>query len=294
MANVVTFSEQLRTKLLSQQWFTTVLFGLPRPIRWALRVMFFAPLDLADYLLGRKDPATPPRWINFTGAVTDLPASREQLKQNLISMVDLSPTSRVLEVGCGFGRLGIPLSRYLDKDGVYHGVDIVPSAINWCNRNVQGPHENIHFIHADIYNGEYNPHGRLKASEYRFPFENSTFDIVVLISVFTHMLPTDVDHYLSEIARVLTPAGRCFATFSIITDQVKARIAEGIASLNFKHDMGTHWVMNMSTPELGVAYDEVFLRNLHHNHNMAVEFHPGRWSEGFGTGSQDVVIARRR
>ncbi len=293
MVDIVAFSEQLRIKLLSQQWFTTLLFGLPRPIRWSLRVMYFVPLDLAAYLLGRNDPATPPRWMNFTGAVTDLAASREQLKQNLVSMVDLSPTSRVLEIGCGFGRLGISLSRYLDEDGEYHGIDIVPSAINWCNRNVQGPHGNVHFIHADIYNGEYNPHGCLKASDYRFPFGNSTFDIVVLISVFTHMLPTDVDHYLSEIARVLAPGGRCYATYAIITDRVKARMAEGIASLKFKNDMGTHWVMNESTPELGVAYDEVFLRDLHHSHNMAVEFHPGEWSEGFGAGSQDLVIAHR-
>ena len=70
-------------------------------------------------------------------------------------------------------------------------------------------------------------------------------------------------------------------------------MAEGIASLHFKHDLSTYWVMNMNTPELGVAYDEVFLRNLHKIHNMGVEFHPGGWSEGFGTGSQDMVIARR-
>jgi len=290
---MVTFLEQLRVKLLRRQWFNTLLFGMPRPVRWALRAIYFAPLDFADHLSGRKDPTTPPRRINFTGAVTNLSASREQLKQSLISQADLSPTSRVLEIGCGFGRLGIPLSHYLDKDGLYEGIDIVRSAINWCNHNVAGPHENIRFIHADIHNGEYNPHGRVKASDYQLPFENSSFDIVVLISVFTHMLPTEVDHYLSEIARVLKPGGRCYATYSIITERVKTSMATGIASLNFKHDLVTHWVMNMSTPELGVAYEEVYLRRLYENHDLAFEFHPGRWSEGFGTGSQDVVIARR-
>src|SRR5215813_5129757 len=291
---MVTFFEQLRTKLQSQQWFTTTLFGMPRPIRWALRTMYFAPLDFLDYLSGWKDPTAPPRRINFTGAVgTGLEVSREQLKQDLILMADLSPTSKVLEMGCGFGRLGIPLIDFLDEDGLYKGIDIVRSAVNWCSRNVRGPHSNIHFCHADIYNGEYNPNGRVKASEYRFPFATSSFDIVVLISVFTHMLPTEVDHYLSEIARVLKPGGRCFATYSIITEQVKIRMAEGTASLNFKHHLGTHWLMNMNPPELGVAYDEVFLKMLYDKHNLGFEFYPGKWSEGAGTGSQDVVIARR-
>ena len=47
-----------------------------------------------------------------------------------------------------------------------------------------------------------------KASEYTFPYEDGEFDVVVLTSVFTHMLPDDVAHYLDEIARVLKPGGR--------------------------------------------------------------------------------------
>jgi hypothetical protein len=46
---------QLRTRLLSQQWFNTLLYGMPRPVRWALRAAYFAPLDFADYLSGRRD-----------------------------------------------------------------------------------------------------------------------------------------------------------------------------------------------------------------------------------------------
>jgi SAM-dependent methyltransferase len=289
----VSVFEQLRTRLLSQQWFNTLLYGMPRPVRWALRAAYFAPLDFADYLSGRRDPIIPPRRINFTGAVTDLQASREQLKQRLISMAGLNPTSRVLELGCGFGRLGIPLSTCLDKDGLYEGIDIVRSAIDWCNHNVRGEHNNIKFIHADIYNGEYNPRGRIQPSEYRFPFEDSSFDLVVLMSVFTHMLPTEVDHYLSEIARVLQPGGRCFATYSIITERVKVCMTEGVASLDFKLDLGTHWLMNTSTPELGVAYEEGYLRALYNKHGLDFEFHPGGWSEGLGTGNQDVVVAHR-
>ena len=53
---------------------------------------------------------------------------------------------------------------------------------------------NYTFTLADIYNKEYNPAGRLKASEYRFPFDDETFDLVVLGSVFHPHAP---GHYIA-------------------------------------------------------------------------------------------------
>ncbi|MBV9825249.1 MAG: class I SAM-dependent methyltransferase [Alphaproteobacteria bacterium] len=289
----VSFFEQLRLTLLSQQWFTSILFKMPRFLRWTLRSLYFAPLDLADHLSGRKDPTVPPRWINFTGAVTDLPASREELKHNLIKFAGLQPTCRILEIGCGFGRLAVAMATYLDKDGAYHGIDIVRSAIKWCGRSIHGPHGNITFSHADIINAEYNPRGHIPASKYKIQAPDESYDIVVLVSVFTHMLPTEVDHYLSEIARVLKPGGRCYATYSIITEQAISRMSSGVASLNFRYQLGDCWVMNTSVPELGVGYEESYLRHLHASHNLKFDLHCGNWSLGLGPGSQDIIVARR-
>jgi ubiquinone/menaquinone biosynthesis C-methylase UbiE len=282
--------EKLRTWLLSQQWFTSFLFRIPRSVRWFLRSLYFAPLDIADSILGRKDPMTPPRRINFTGAVTNLEDSREELKQNLIKMAGLEPTSRVLELGCGFGRLGIPLTRYLDRDGAYHGIDIVPKAIQWCQEKIKGPHGNISFIHADVKNGEYNPRGRIAAVEYCFPFADETFDLVVLISVFTHMLPREVEHYLAEIARVLKPGGRCYVTYFLVTEESRSLMTTDRSSLKFEHNYGDYWIMNKEVPELGVGYDEKYVRELHAKHGLSVKLYPGKWSIGFDPGDQDVVV----
>jgi len=66
----------------------------------------------------------------------------------------------------------------------------------------------------DVDNPEYNPDGRYKASEYVFEFEDENFDLVFLMSVFTHMLPDDFENYIKEIARMLKPGGRLlFTTF---------------------------------------------------------------------------------
>jgi ubiquinone/menaquinone biosynthesis C-methylase UbiE len=53
----------------------------------------------------------------------------------------------------------------------------------------------------------------MQAAQYPFPFADSSFDFVYLVSVFTHMLPADMEHYLSEISRVLKPAAKCAVSF---------------------------------------------------------------------------------
>jgi len=64
--------ERLRICLLKQAWFHSGLLpALPRQLRWILRKMYLAPIDLADRLLGRDDPGLPPKAQIFTGAPLD-------------------------------------------------------------------------------------------------------------------------------------------------------------------------------------------------------------------------------
>src|SRR5690242_15472003 len=98
--------ERLRHWLLSQNWFSSVLLpALPRRVRWGLRTAYFAPVDLLDKLSGRRGKLTPPRSMNFTGAVSDLESSAEVYVGRLRDLGGLTPSSCVLDVGCGFGRL---------------------------------------------------------------------------------------------------------------------------------------------------------------------------------------------
>lgn len=52
----------------------------------------------------------------------------------------------------------------------------------------------------------YNPRGKLVAENFSFPFEDCTFDIIFVKSVFTHILPKEVDNYLKQITRLLSHA----------------------------------------------------------------------------------------
>jgi len=121
---------------------------------------------------------------------------------------ELKPTDRVLDVGCGCGRNAIALHHVRE----YTGFDIVPGLIEQAKTFVRNP--KFRFLSFDLYSRMYNPKPTaIRSESFTFPFPDGNFDFVMLISVFTHMLPRAFKQYVRETARVLAPEGRCFATF---------------------------------------------------------------------------------
>jgi len=88
----------------------------------------------------------------------------------------------------------IPLLNYLDSKGRYEGFDAERITIEWCNKRIASRHSNFRFQFVDVRTRHYNPKGRYKPSEFRFPYPDNTFDFFFLASVFTHMLPEDVEN----------------------------------------------------------------------------------------------------
>ena len=54
----------------------------------------------------------------------------------LLSAASLRSSDRVLDIGCGIGRLAIPLTSYLSENGSYEGFDIWPESIDWCRKAI--------------------------------------------------------------------------------------------------------------------------------------------------------------
>jgi SAM-dependent methyltransferase len=289
--------ERLRIWLLGQGWFHSVLLpALPRELRWILRKMYLAPVDLADRLLGRRDPGAPPKANIFTGWVVDFAGSGKRTLEVIRSVTDVSPSSHILDVGCGIGRLAVAMPDFLDVSGGYEGFDIVPEGIEWCKEHIVGLHDNIHFTLADVYNKEYNPKGSTQPTDYQFPYKDETFDAAVLLSVFTHMLPADVDRYVGEIARVLKKNGRICASYYIIMPESLQLMTSGRGFMHFRHNLGSHWIQSKRVPELAVAYDELYLRGIYSKHGLSdpPDIYYGRWcGRSTGLDSQDLVVATK-
>jgi SAM-dependent methyltransferase len=221
----------------------------------------------------------------------------------LRDVADLTPDSQVLDIGCGVGRLALSMSRLLSAEGGYVGIDIVPDGIAWCNNNVRSPHGNLRFKLADVYNKEYNPNGRVVASAYRFPFEDARFDLAVLVSVFTHMLTDEVDNYLGEIARVLAPGGRCFASYFLMNPESTELMERSTSRARFKRHDGPSWTISRRVPALGIAFDDEYVLDLYRRHGFAPDpaiyrgrwcGRQGHWPPGTGLEAQDVIVATKQ
>lgn len=216
--------------------------------------------DAADALAGRRDPLIPPTRLMFDGirSVEAYKANGAEFMAHFRELADLRPHESVLDVGSGIGRKTLPLTQYLNASGRYEGFDITEAGVLWCQKNITSRHPNFRFQLADVYNGHYRPNGKYKASEFRFPYDDSSFDLVTLGSVFTHMMPEEVEHYLSEIARVLRPGGRSLITWFLLEPESLASLKAGTSTIPFFHERGPCRIADPADPERAVAFDESY------------------------------------
>ena len=71
-------------------------------------------------------------------------------------LVGLAPDGSILDVGCGAGRIAIPLTRYLSQHGRYVGFDVISDAIEWCRANITSRCRNFEFHHLDRRTKRFN------------------------------------------------------------------------------------------------------------------------------------------
>ena len=220
-------------------------------------------------------------------------------KRYLSAFVDLGGLQSdhaVLEPGCGSGRMAEPLAEYLGDAGSYDGFDVVAKAVEWCQKNIAGKHPNLRFRHVDVLNKAYNPNGHLDPESFTFPYPDQAFDFVFLTSVFTHMLPPEVRHYLSEIHRVLRPRGSCLMTFFLLNENSREAIRTGRTERRFEHEGDGYLYDSIEVPERAVAYreDEALSLLEEAGFSLRVPIERGRWAGGPGPYGQDVVVVEPR
>ncbi|MBI2254137.1 MAG: class I SAM-dependent methyltransferase [Proteobacteria bacterium] len=256
-------------------------------------------LDAVDLVLGRRQPLVPPRWLSHNSATFE---AADEIVELVDRYVGLKPNAAVLDLGCGIGRVAYGLTKVLGPDAQYVGIDIVERAINWMQREYAPRHPNYKFHHLDVHSSAYNPKGRKQTEQVDFGFlGEQKFDVVILVSLFTHLHPDHVRHYLKLIHDVLKPDGRLFASVFINDDFAKAQYQKQketgvkLTSRNFRFKGDGFYAAKDGNPEFIAAYDPEQIKDMWADSKMELEpFRYGTWCGRSGGHNfyQDVTISR--
>lgn len=143
--------------------------------------------------------------------------SAEGEANRLINHFQCTKRSRVLDVGCGQGRLPIGILRVIGEID-YTGIDIDKKSIDWCKQYIEQNNSSFKFKHLNLYNERYNKNGIKIDDSFRFDIAPKSVDIVYLFSVFSHTTEEDMQVYLKEFGRILDDGGKIFFTTFVEED----------------------------------------------------------------------------
>jgi len=273
----------------------------PRVNTWLrqLRAAAYWGLEPIDYVtrkanhLERYPPISLRRRVGFLTGFDGVPS---EFVAYLKLLCGLGPTSRVLDMGCGCGLLELELEKVVTR-GECCAFDIHRPSINWAAKTIGSRSPHFRFLHADIHNEAYWPAGRLDARTFLAQLQEPPFEIIVAKSLFTHMLPDELQHYLDAVAANLSADGKAMLTFFLLNEDQARHEKSGRNQITFLPVVGEaiHRIRYQNAPTAAVAYQERSLvERLAAAGLQIVETRYGSWSgREDGLSFQDILIVRR-
>ena len=153
-----------------------------------------------DFKLKNPDVLLPPDYLiyesfqlNYKKYYTDSIESAIWLTNHLKKHIELK-NIRILDWGCGPGRIIRHLPGAIGNGCEYFGTDYNKKSIEWCSQNLSNIKFNLNTLVAQL------------------PYPDNYFGVIYGISIFTHLSEQlHVDWY-KELFRILKPKGIMFLT----------------------------------------------------------------------------------
>jgi ubiquinone/menaquinone biosynthesis C-methylase UbiE len=164
-----------------------------------------------------------PSWLGWLVEL-DNPILKNNSAREIISHLELRPGMKVLDFGCGPGRLTIPIAKLIGPAGTVTAFDIQPAMLERVRaKAIQENLSNIDFVHGSAGEGKLG---------------NSLFDRVLLVTVLGEV--PDRKPLIQEIINGLKSGGLLSVT-EVIADphfQTRKNVLNLVTAAGFKEKGG--------------------------------------------------------
>ena len=191
--------------------------------------------------------------------------------------LQLEDRRRILDWGCGVARLTQHLLHWTNADVV--GIDIDASAVDWCRKKL--------------------PKGRFEKAPLDPPIglPSAAFDLIIGISVFTHLDESAQDAWLAELQRLLALDG----TLVVTVGSLRSLAMHPHPTVEYQRMRRRGMSADIGTRLDGVLPSDrgTYYRETHHAHDYIIA-HWSRWFDvvaimpGAHFNHQDYVVLRHR
>jgi SAM-dependent methyltransferase len=240
-------------------------------------------------------------WVGGTDPEVVGDACRNILERYLT----INSESRLLDFGCGIGRVLLSVLKHRSEVGSITGFDIMPQVIQFCDTHIARAFANTKFEVIQGSNDHYDhfiaaavPHAPKSYAQLQSEY-GSTFTGAYAFSVFTHVEIADFRSLLRLLSNLLVPTGELLFTAFLLTPFSRHAIREGTALFEFgatlSEDNDDVFIGNSSDRLSFIAFDLDLVERMVFEAGLVItRIEHGSWSgAGFSSSLQDILVCRR-
>ncbi len=168
--------------------------------------VLFIVISLVWRLASNRQSLPCPSWLGWMVEM-DNPFTKTNRASTIISLLDLQPGMKVLDAGCGPGRLSIPVAKAIGPQGELTALDLQPEMLARVQEKAAAAGlTNLRYVQAGLGEGK---------------LEKAYYDCAMLVTVLGE-IPNQAAA-LQEIYECLKPGGRLSITEVIFDPHFQSR-----------------------------------------------------------------------